>query len=74
MDPKEFYTRKAQQLSQLCDLLAEVQEISLQLTGSELKAPDPDVELRDELRHLYDKAVSFERYLADQYMAVAPLT
>jgi len=74
MDPKEFYTRKAQQLSKLCDLLAEVQEISLQLTGSELKAPDPDEELRFELRHLHSKAHAFEQYLADQYMAVAPLT
>ena len=74
MDPKEFYTRKAQQLSKLCDLLSEVQEISLQLMASERKAVDPDEELGEELGHLHRKSHDFESYLADQYMAVEPLT
>jgi hypothetical protein len=38
MDPKEFYNRKAQQLSTLCDLLSEVQELTLQMMAAERKA------------------------------------
>jgi hypothetical protein len=74
MDAKEFYSRKAQQLSALCDLLNEVQEMSLQLMAAERKAVDPDEELITEVQFLNRKAEEFETYLADQYMAVAPMT
>ncbi|NBT35828.1 MAG: hypothetical protein EBT03_09900 [Betaproteobacteria bacterium] len=74
MDPKEFYNRKAQQLSTLCDLLSEVQELTLQMMASERKAVDPDEELIEQVRFLNRKSTEFEEYLADQYMAVAPMT
>jgi hypothetical protein len=74
MDPKEFYNRKAQQLSALCDLLSEVQELTLQMMAAERKAVDPDEELITEVQFLNRKAEEFETYLADQYMAVAPMT
>jgi hypothetical protein len=74
MDPKEFYNRKAQQLSTLCDLLSEVQELTLQMMAAERKAVDPDEELITEVQFLNRKAEEFETYLADQYMAVAPMT
>ena len=69
-----FYTRKAQLLSKLCDALAEVQELSVQISSHERSAADPDEELRSELKYLHLKAHDFEKYAAGQYMAAEPLS
>lgn len=71
---ENFYTRKAQLLSKLCDALNEVQELSMQISSHERKSQVPDDELRSELKFLHSKAHDFEQYAVSQYMATEPLS